>query len=222
MPARRTDAYATLLDEITTWRLAPGSPLREEHLASRLGVSRTPVREALARLRSEGLVEQQPGQIATVAPVGIDSTIAVYQARDALESYAVQLAARSAQRTLFEPLRDAYAALAEDTGGRTDELYRVSDEFDDAVRRAVPNPYLLGPLEVSRVALLRLRRLAALDPARLAAAARQRADECRAIVAGDAAAAGRLSHERIEASLQHAVSALLDGRTAPYVTPTLQ
>ena len=222
MATRRIDVYSTLLARITSWDLPPGSPLREEELAANLSVSRTPVREALARLRSDGLVEQRSGQIATVSDVGVDDTVAVYQARDALETYAVQLAARSPQRSLFAPLAsdyDRFAGQAEGADQPTDRLYAISDEFDLALLRAVPNSYLLGPLQATRAALLRLRRLSALDPARLAAAARQRADECRAIAAGDADEAARISHDRIQASLHHTIGVLLDGRIA-HVRPS--
>ncbi|MCG8917171.1 GntR family transcriptional regulator [Actinokineospora sp. PR83] len=225
MATRRIDVYSKLLADITSWELPPGSPLREEELAAHLGVSRTPVREALARLRSDGLVEQRSGQIARVSPVGLDDTVAVYQARDALETYAVQLAARSSQRSLFAPLASGYDRFAEQaprTDELTDRLYALSDEFDQALLRAVPNGYLLGPLQATRAALLRLRRLSSFAPSRLTVAARQRADECRAIAAGDAESAGRLSHERIQSSLHHVISALLDGQTARVLPSTLR
>jgi DNA-binding GntR family transcriptional regulator len=217
------DVYAALLEEITTWSAPPGAALREEDLAARLGVSRTPVREALARLRADGLVEQRPGQIATVAPVGVDTTVAVYQARDALESYAVQLAARSVRRDLFTPLQASYAAFADtrDEDRSSDRLFALTDDFDDALGQAVANPYLLGPLQSTRAALVRLRRLAALHPTRMTEAARQRAAECHAIATGDAETAGRLSHDRIGASLQHVLETLAADRAAPFVPPPL-
>ncbi|OLR94392.1 GntR family transcriptional regulator [Actinokineospora bangkokensis] len=224
MATRGIDVYSALLADITSWQLPPGDPLREEELAARLGVSRTPVREALARLRADGLVEQRSGQIATVSAVGVDATIAVYQARDALETYAVQLAALSPQRTLFAPLADDYARFADDAQDpdrSVDRLYGISDAFDQALLRAVPNPHLLGPLQATRALLLRLRRLSSADPSRMTTAARHRAEECRAIAAGDAGEAGRISHDRIQSSLQHMVTTLLAGRAADLVPPAL-
>ena len=220
VPQRSTDVYATLLDQITSWQLAPGSPLREGDIGERLGVSRTPVREALAQLRADGLVEQRTGQSATVSAVSIDTTIAVYQARDALESYAVQLAASSPQRLQFASLERDYltAAQAHDVPAR---LISLADDFEHALVSAVPNPYLLGPLRSTRAALLRLRRLAMTNTLRRLAATEQRAEECRAIATGESAAAAQLSHRRINDSLNAVLDALLNGALPEYVTPAV-
>ncbi len=61
-------AYSRLRDDIIHWRLEPGTPLGEVELSERLAVSRTPVREALSRLIAEGLVSNDSGRTAIVAP----------------------------------------------------------------------------------------------------------------------------------------------------------
>lgn len=63
-------AYGELLDAIVTGDLPPGAPLRVDALATRLGTSRTPVREALRRLVDEGLVEVRPRSATRVASLG--------------------------------------------------------------------------------------------------------------------------------------------------------
>jgi DNA-binding GntR family transcriptional regulator len=65
-------AYAALLDAIVGGELPPGARLRDTALAEQLGVSRTPVREALRRLEDEGLVETERNSATRVAPVRAD------------------------------------------------------------------------------------------------------------------------------------------------------
>ncbi len=73
-------------------RLKPGSPLRETHLASDLGVSRAPLREALALLSEEGLVEKIPYRGAFVATVSEEDIAEIASLRKRLEPYAIELA----------------------------------------------------------------------------------------------------------------------------------
>lgn len=78
---------------IVDGRLAPGRRLKEEELARELGMSRTPVREALLVLQSEGLVESIPRRGATVRAYAVDDLDDTYQLRALLEGYAAQRAA---------------------------------------------------------------------------------------------------------------------------------
>ena len=66
----RTHVYGHLLRAIITGDLAPGSRVRDQDLAEQLGVSRTPVREALQRLEDEGLVETRRGSLTRIMPLG--------------------------------------------------------------------------------------------------------------------------------------------------------
>src|SRR3954452_1877104 len=65
----RERAYATLRDAIVDGTLAPGERLRDQELCSWLGLSRTPVREAIGRLEQDGLVETAPQRFTRVAPL---------------------------------------------------------------------------------------------------------------------------------------------------------
>lgn len=67
----REKVYETLLQAIVVGELAPGERLRDEDLAAELGVSRTPVREALQRLEDEGLVQTFPGALTRVTPLNV-------------------------------------------------------------------------------------------------------------------------------------------------------
>ncbi len=81
-----------LRDAILEGRLRPGSQLRETHLAADLGVSRAPLREALAQLAEEGLVNKIPFKGAFVAEVSAESIAEIASLRKRLEPYAIELA----------------------------------------------------------------------------------------------------------------------------------
>jgi DNA-binding GntR family transcriptional regulator len=84
--------YDHLRDEILSGRLAPGAELTETALAASLGVSRGPVREALGRLASDGLVTIRPRRGAVVRELSGEEFVEAYQVREALETMAVRLA----------------------------------------------------------------------------------------------------------------------------------
>lgn len=81
-----------LRNAILEGRLKPGSQLRETHLATDLGVSRAPLREALGLLAEEGLVEKIPYRGAFVATVSAESIAEIASLRKRLEPYAIELA----------------------------------------------------------------------------------------------------------------------------------
>jgi DNA-binding GntR family transcriptional regulator len=81
-----------LRDEIISGRLTPGTELQEVAVAKSLGVSRGPIREALGRLATEGLVTIRPRRGAVVRALSSEEFIEAYQVREALEMMAVRLA----------------------------------------------------------------------------------------------------------------------------------
>jgi DNA-binding GntR family transcriptional regulator len=86
-------AGEVIREAIIDGRLAPGQRLKEEELARELGMSRTPVREALLLLQSEGLVQSIPRRGATVRSYAVDDLDDMYQLRAVLEGYAARRAA---------------------------------------------------------------------------------------------------------------------------------
>jgi DNA-binding GntR family transcriptional regulator len=96
VPRQRPHAetvYAALKRDILNGVLPPGSPLREEELGRLHRVSRTPVREALSRLETEGLAARQPRSGLVVSAPTLDEIIELYVFREALEGLAARLAA---------------------------------------------------------------------------------------------------------------------------------
>ncbi len=92
----REAAYERLKRAITEGEFLPGDRLAEPELATRLGVSRTPVREAIQRLAQEGLVELLPGRGARVKRLSPLEVAEVYEVRSAIEAEAARLAAERA------------------------------------------------------------------------------------------------------------------------------
>ena len=88
----RDGAYATLRDAIVEGTLAPGEHLHDEELCRWLGLSRTPVREALARLAGDGLVESAPQRYTRVTDLDADDARHAFPLLAALHSLATELA----------------------------------------------------------------------------------------------------------------------------------
>lgn len=98
-------AYRSLRRDILSGRLAQGSRVTEAHHAEALGISRTPVREAIKRLALEGFVERESGFGARVATFPADELEQIFQIRLMLESYAARRAARFATEEEIAELR---------------------------------------------------------------------------------------------------------------------
>ena len=107
-PTRVSDAYDRLREEIRTNRMPPGFQAPEPEIALRLGMSRTPVREALIRLQSEELVELIPRRGVRVLFIHPSDMREIYEILSALEpEAAAALAARKPSREELGPLEDA-------------------------------------------------------------------------------------------------------------------
>lgn len=202
-------AYHALRAEILDWTLPPGAALGEVEQAERLGISRTPVREALSRLVADGLAEQSPGRGAVVAELSLEQADHLFDLRIALESL---LARRAAERATPE----AAAALADlagrftaavphlQGGGDPTAYFAMTSELDASLDAASDNPYLVSTLRTLRLHLARLRRLASDDPGRLATSAAEHADIASAVAAG----AVELAEATTRVHLHHAFSHL--------------
>lgn len=141
-------AYAVLREAIVTSTLAPGTRLRADELAKRLGVSKTPIREALRKLQAEDLITLNPGNFLTVKVLTETQLLEIYYTREALEGMAARLAAANAGqmelfdlRSVLEELEDAQVK------GDVDRLHRLSGEFQLALFRASRNEVLFRLLK---------------------------------------------------------------------------
>lgn len=135
----RQSIFATVKSLIVTGQLPPGSRIVEEELAERLGVSRTPVREALNRLERDGLVVVRPRSGFGVAPFDTKSAQDAFDMREALECHAAVLACariddggRRRLRTIIEEC-EALAALR----GRTTHEALIEMQLGVDLHRAI-------------------------------------------------------------------------------------
>ena len=97
-------AYAALREEIIEWRLLPGTVLAEVEQSERLGVSRTPLREALSRLTAEGLTTTAGGRGVVVTDISLDDIDELFELRETLEGRAAALAAERGDQYRNGPL----------------------------------------------------------------------------------------------------------------------
>lgn len=202
-------AYQRLRDDIVSWRIAPGTPLSEIELATRLGVSRTPLRAALARLALEGLVDTTRGRTGIVPDMSPASVAELFELREALETQAARLAARRREPAVFDALVADFAAASETLAASgIDAYYEVVGRFDLAIDDAVGNHAFRAALDGVRTHLARARRMAADNPARLLRAADEHRLICEAIREGDEALAASATAVHLRASLNEILAAL--------------
>lgn len=212
-------AYATLLEEIQTGALAPGTVLGEVEQSARLGVSRTPLRTALARLASDGLVAQASPRVTVVTDVRSDDIRALFTVRRALEETAARLAAASASAPSFARIADAFASADLDGDAARDAYYALIADFDAALDAAAANDYLVGALQNIRTHLVRVRRLARYRPDRLAASVAEHRLIASAIAAGD----GDLAAHAVHVHLHNALTSILESiEASPTPAPPAQ
>jgi DNA-binding GntR family transcriptional regulator len=138
--------YEAIRGRITDGSLQRGARIHQEDLAEELGVSRTPVREALRRLAAEGLVEMRTNRGARVADVGQNAMHAAYEARLVIEPGAARLAA---QGLLAEPVARMRRALAAQRRAipNVPRSFEANREFHIALVHASGNEFLLQFVE---------------------------------------------------------------------------
>lgn len=135
-------AYRRLKDEILTCQFAPGTALHENDLATDLGMSKTPVREALAMLIHEGFVEVRPRRGYRVTSITLADVREVFHLRLLLEPAAAELAAERATTDQLQQLR----ALADDDDGSYEELVQRAALFHTVLAEASGDTRLAATL----------------------------------------------------------------------------
>jgi DNA-binding GntR family transcriptional regulator len=181
--------YAALRHAILRLDLPPGSAVPEPLLAARMGVSRTPVREALRRLREEGLVDVLPNLgsfVARISRARQEEAVALRLLLEAEAAARLAAAGSGARPTLGRLLAAQREALAE---GRRDAVYALDEAFHAALFEAAGLPLMWAACRGARAHMERLRHAAAAAPDRIAAAIAAHAAILARIEAGDPAGA---------------------------------
>jgi len=135
-------AYHALERMIVMLELAPGAIATEAVLIERVGLGRTPVREAVQRLAWEGLLEVRPRSGLAVAPLNAGDWVRVIDARRGLEAVIARDAARGIAGPVGEQLREAAATMGRSLAADDVGLYLEADKaVDEAMALAADNPF---------------------------------------------------------------------------------
>jgi DNA-binding GntR family transcriptional regulator len=150
-------AFNLIYEAIVDGRLKPGVRLTETSVAAEIGLSRTPVREAMGRLEANGLLVHEPHRGMVIPKPDDQITTELYQVREVLEGAAAAMAAQQASMTEIELLREIV-----DSGrrmlptGTPSDLARNNNAFHSALHRAAHNRYLLRTLAALQDSLILL------------------------------------------------------------------
>ena len=200
----RDQVYVHLREAIVTAELEPGRQLSENELAGRLGVSRTPVREALVRLRDDRLVEIVP-QLGTFVARISDRAVADAQfVREALECAAIRIAATKATPADVLTLKAILARQEAARDGQDfDAFYVLDDELHEALCELSGHGVAWRLAGRANSHLNRVRRLSLPEPDYLAEMVVEHGEVVAAVEAGDPDAA--------EVALRHHLRMVLSG-----------
>jgi DNA-binding GntR family transcriptional regulator len=191
-----------LREAIVNLRLRPGEPLREAALAEKLGVSKTPLREAFARLEQEGLVETTSFKGAVVTGYSERDLKEIYELRALLEGAAARSAAEHADDTTLRALRDVLdRSRALRDAGDLVGLAELLGRFDVIVYSQVTNDRIGALIDNLRAHLTRIGRLTEDIPGRVEASVEEHAAIVDAILARNPDEAERLMRVHIASVL---------------------
>jgi DNA-binding GntR family transcriptional regulator len=200
--------YDALHKAIQAGTLKPGQRVRENEIGDWLQVSRTPVREALRRLQSQGIIEPKEGGLA-VTSFDMRAVAELYDVRQTLEGTAAALAARNADPTelaLLQRILEAQRQYPTDAHAQA----RLNKNFHEQLYQAAHNRFLLKALQTLRDSLVLLGPTTLMTPERIAAAIAEHSEVVAAIVARDAPRAEAVTRNHIRAGYEARVHAMGD------------
>jgi DNA-binding GntR family transcriptional regulator len=163
--SRADFVYESLRNAIWEGRFARGERIREEDIAQSLGVSRTPVREALQRLQRRGLLVASPGRGLAVAQLSHKQIFDLYAMREILEGSAARFAAKHATDSEVQILYQLQKKLTVE-GHNMSALVTLNRRFHQHIYEATHNEYLLDTLEVLNDSMALLQNLTFQMPSR--------------------------------------------------------
>ena len=154
----RDEGFNTLREAILKGDLKPGERLMELQLASKLGVSRTPIREAIRMLEQEGLAVTTPRKGAEVAKMTLKDMEDVLEIRDALDELAVRIACQKISDEQLKQLEDMKELFEKSTQtGNVKKIAEADVTFHDVIYEATGNPKLVTLLNNLREQVYRYR-----------------------------------------------------------------
>jgi DNA-binding GntR family transcriptional regulator len=153
----REEVYNTLLGWIMEGELRPGEKLLDKELAESMGVSRTPVREALRRLEDKGLIESAANRWTRVSEVSIDEPVKIYPIIWTLEQLAVSQAIEKMTGEDFAVMEQANERLSTALAAENPvEASQADIEFHEVFIKKSDNPYLVSILRDLKISSRRV------------------------------------------------------------------
>jgi DNA-binding GntR family transcriptional regulator len=209
--------YLQLRDDIVSGALPPGAVLREAELATRFGVSKTPLRDALVRLQKDRFVEIPPYRSAVVVGYSRDDLREIYELRELLEGACARQAAFRISADALADLSRIVRASAECVpggaviGGREDELAGLFDEFDLVMYAQSRNSRIAEMVGNIRGHIQRIGRLTTGIPGRLVKSVPEHQAIYEAIVQRDGTAAETLMRRHILSVMADQLASIPEG-----------
>lgn len=195
----REIVFESLREAIINGHLKPGERLMEIQLADEMGVSRTPVREAIRKLELEGFVVMIPRKGAYVAGISMKDIADVFEIRAALESLAAALAAERITEEELEALERSLVQVAECTeANNLDALINVDTDFHDILYKASRNERLVQIISNLREQIQRFRTTSLSHPGRMRDALEEHRKLVEALSVRNVELARHLAREHIE------------------------
>ncbi|MBE6654661.1 MAG: GntR family transcriptional regulator [Ruminococcaceae bacterium] len=196
--------YNILEDQILSQKLRAGDSVTEMKLSKELGVSRTPVREALQRLDREGLIKLRPNKGAVVVGISERDLIDIYKIRTRLEGLAARIAAENADETLIRQLSDNIE-LTEFymSKGNIEKLKDLDSDFHDIIYGYCQSRILGKTLSELHRYIVCYRKLSLSVKGRLERSLAEHREIVEAIKKGDADGADSLMSAHVELALSN-------------------
>lgn len=192
-------AYQKLRQAMESGELKPGQRVMEVEIAEWLEVSRTPVREALRRLESEGMLAMEPRNGLVVASISRQAMLELYVMREVLEGTAARLCARNASDIEIMELQELVKR-EERLGDNSEALARHNRLFHEAVHRGAHNRYLEKSLSAVNDSMWLLGKSQMLLPERAKTAVVEHAELYDAINRRDADGAEEIARRHVQSA----------------------
>jgi len=208
-------AYSQLRDMIVRLDFAPGDVLREDALQERLGLGRTPIREALQRLAREHFITVIPRRGMFVSGIDVSELSMLFETRTVLEPYAARLAAARGTDDHWVRMADALDGVSDAAGN--EDLMTIDRLGHEIMWEAAGNRFLVDTLDMLYAQSDRLWHLYLADVADMSHAVEEHGEIMDALRSGDSERAGELTEDHIrsfDAQIRAAVTERLESPLA--------
>lgn len=143
-PQRKDVVYTQLRQDILSGKIPARAGLAEESLAKKLGVSRTPIREAILMLEADGLVKMYPNKGPIVTGIGLEDIIWITQIREGLEGIAAKIACKRADKEELKKIKEKLLAVEDlEIPGNVEKSFLYGREIHDLMMKSTGNKRMI-------------------------------------------------------------------------------